>query len=67
LWDISGALLLEHFNFSNKTFLNLIFVLHLLKIQLKGLLKMLKSQTKVHKSAQNRFLDDILADNPGTK
>ena len=53
LWDISGALLPDIFNFSKKTFFNLIFVLDLLKIQLKELkelLKMLKCQIKVLKS-----------------
>jgi hypothetical protein len=45
-WDISGALLPNIFNFSKKTFLNLIFVLDLLKIQLKGQPKILKCQIK---------------------
>ena len=33
LWDISGALLPNIFNFSKKSFLNLIFLLDLLNIQ----------------------------------
>ena len=66
--DISGALLPNIFNFSKKTFLNQIFVHNFLKIQLKLVLKMLKFLNKSsHKVAQNRFLDDILAENPGTK
>ena len=48
----------EHFQFFQKTFLNLIFVLDLLKIQLKGPLKKVK---KSNKSSQKVLKIDFRA------
>jgi hypothetical protein len=68
LRDISGALLPNIFDFSKKTFLNPTFVLHSIKIRLTETPKNVKKSNKSSsESAQNRFLDDILANNPGTK
>jgi hypothetical protein len=67
LWDISGVLLLNILNFSQKNIFESKFCSPFIKDPIKGTTKNVKMSTKSSQSAQNRFLDDILADNPGTK
>jgi hypothetical protein len=63
LWDISGPIT-EHFQFFQKNFFESNFCSPFFKDSIKGSTKNVKIS---YKSSQNQFLDDIFAENPGTK